>query len=72
MDKNVFDSIANNAYLKVKNQYEKEIDIDVSAISSDEDFFKYVKEIVNVVRAHNERYTDELAKGIISFYENKK
>lgn len=72
MDKKVFDSIADRAFQKIKLQYESEIEIDTKQIKSDEDFFAYVETRIEIVRAHSERYADELANGLIKFYENSK
>jgi hypothetical protein len=72
MNEKSFEMIADHAFRKVNTQYESEIDFDTSKITSDEDFFEYVEKRVEAVRAHNERFTTELVKGVISFYENKK
>lgn len=71
MDPKVFNVIADTAFNKVLSTYESENDIDTSNIKSDEDFFEYVNKRIESVRAHNERYTDELVRGIINFYENR-
>lgn len=71
MDEKVFESIANHVFVKLKAKYEKEINIDTSGITSDEDFFAYVSKRIEITRAFNERYTDELFKRVINFYENK-
>lgn len=72
MDDKIFEMIANHAFRKIQSQYEKETKFDTSKITSDADFFEYVEKRIEETRAHNERYTDELVKGIINFYENRK
>jgi hypothetical protein len=72
MDEKAFEIISNHAFRKVISKYEQDIDIDTSNIISNNDFFKYVDKRIEGVRAHCERYTHELAMGLINFYENKK
>ncbi|MBO1514304.1 hypothetical protein [Metabacillus bambusae] len=71
MNEKSFEMISDHAFRKVSPKYEEEIKVDTSKIVSDADFFNYVDKRIESARAHNERYTDELVKGIISFYENK-
>lgn len=66
-----FEKIADQVFEKSLKQYEKDRDIDKSLIVTDKDFFDFVEKRVEAVRAHNERYTTELVKRIIDFYETR-
>lgn len=71
MNDEVFNKIADHAFRKVLKQYEHESEFDKTKIKTDKEFFDFVGKQIAAVKAHNERYTDELVKGIINFYENK-
>lgn len=71
MHEKAFEMIADQVFERSNKQYEKDIAVDTSQIKSNEDFFKYIDKRVEAVRAHNERYTSELVKRVIDFYERK-
>ncbi|MBT2603780.1 hypothetical protein J7E55_12205 [Bacillus sp. ISL-53] len=71
MKDEIYESIAERVYQKSLEQYEKDTKIDTSEIFSSEQFFEYVDHKVKSAMAHNERYTENLVKAVINYYENK-
>lgn len=71
MHDETFEHIANRVYKKSIEQYEKESSYDTSKILTDRDFIEFVEKKINAAMAHNERYTGNLVKAIIQFYETK-
>lgn len=71
MHEKSFELIADRAFEASIKQYDKEKAVDTSQIKSNEDFFEYIDKRIEAVRAHNERYTSELVKSVINFYEMK-
>lgn len=65
---NMIEKVADDVHKRSIDQYEKDIAIDISTIKTDEDFFKYVDQRIEALRAHNERYTTNLAKRMFMLY----
>lgn len=66
-----FNMIADRAFRESYRQYERDTQFDKSKIVSDEDFFVFVEKKIEAMRAHNERYTTALIKGLIDFYSSR-
>lgn len=71
MKDEIYESIAERIYQKSFEQFEKDTKIDTSEIFSTQQFLEYVDHLVKSAMSHNERYTENLVKAVINYYENK-
>lgn len=66
-----FEKIADKIFEESLRQYEKDIDIDTSKIKSNEEFFVYIDQRMEALRAHNERFTSNLIKSMVRYLKNQ-
>lgn len=71
MNDEIFELIAERIYQKSLEKFEIDTKIDTTEIFSTQHFFEYVDHLVKSAMSHNERYTENLVKAVINYYENE-
>lgn len=66
-----FEKMTKQVFEKSIEQFDKDTDQDPTEVFSNQDLFNYIDKQINAIGAHNERFTEELVKKVIHYYEAK-